>query len=304
MKNHTPPSFFEQAVIEGAALGLTLTSAYCSVVGFNSIFGQNDPLILTIAACLELGKVAVTLYLAGHWGRASLMQRIYMPLAVIVLMAISGIGAYGYFAKAFGASKLGHEQAQERVVGIEVQLMSVSESIAGLNERINSIPKKHWWSRNKLAKQLPDWEKKKIHLEAELSIARSQGMEIKQAGGPLIMLAEKTGTDVDTLSTYLILAIVLVFDPLAIALMAAFSSVLRGGKSSRMSDAEATAWAQTVIEDVDSIDSGSRVYEAGTRAVCDDKSSPIQKKGKATVSRGASKRRRKDSIQKAVANSP
>lgn len=80
-------------------------AGFFSVIGIGDLFEGNAPWIKTavivMASSLEVGKLVAASFLYRYWKKCSLGLRTYLFTAVLVLMAITSFGIYGFLSKAF-----------------------------------------------------------------------------------------------------------------------------------------------------------------------------------------------------------
>ena len=107
------------------ALTLSAVAAFYSIVGLTTIFAASVVPVIIMAGILEVGKLVTTVWLHENWHRVKLFMRVYLCVAVVILMIITSMGIFGFLSKAHieQASNAAQGQAQiERVVaGIEQQ---------------------------------------------------------------------------------------------------------------------------------------------------------------------------------------
>ena len=115
---------------------------WISIIGLSSLFSA-DPIIIALAAALDVGKVVTVSFLYKRWSTAPRMLRFYMILATAVLMAITSVGAFGYLSAAFqGAIKDTKQQqilvtaAMEEKAKLEARKKEIDAQIANLPSHI------------------------------------------------------------------------------------------------------------------------------------------------------------------------
>jgi len=107
------------------ALALSAVAAFYSIVGLTTIFAASILPVIIMASILEVGKLVTTVWLHENWHRVRFFMRVYLCIAVVILMIITSMGIFGFLSKAHieQASNAAQGQAQiERVVSeIELQ---------------------------------------------------------------------------------------------------------------------------------------------------------------------------------------
>lgn len=197
---------------------------WISIIGLSSLFSA-DPIIIALAAALDVGKVVTVSFLYKRWSTAPGLLRIYMVMAVAVLMLITSVGAFGYLSAAFqGAIKDTKQQqilvaaTMEEKARLEARKKEIDAQIAGLpanivrgRQRLISAFKGEADRINQRLRQL----------DAELPKMQMQQVTINTHAGPITYVSQAFDVSVERAVKYVILVIIFVFDPLAIALLVA-----------------------------------------------------------------------------------
>lgn len=233
------------------ALGLSSIAAWFSILGLTAIFPASRVSVLAMAGSLEVAKIVTVVWLHLHWEKLTFFIKSYLTLAVIVLMVITSIGVFGFLSRA-------HIETQLRIdTGVGQEIASVSQQIDALKntsktldndisaiddeyKKLLDVSKKNSEvrrairekakgrdqlveKRNSLNNEMLSLEQSKIELEGKKKL---QEVEL----GPIkyITLLFNDRADVATMEkvvTYLIIILVLVFDPLAIMLLLGVSNI-------------------------------------------------------------------------------
>ena len=197
---------------------------WISIIGLSSLFSA-DPIIIALAAALDVGKVVTVSFLYKRWSTAPGPLRIYMILAVAVLMLITSAGAFGYLSAAFqGAIK--DTKQQEILVAATVQEKATLEARKKeIDGQIAGLPANIVRGRQRLISAFKG-EADRINLrlrqlDAELPRMQMQQVTINTHAGPIVYVSQAFDVSVEQAVKYVILVIIFVFDPLAIALLVA-----------------------------------------------------------------------------------
>ena len=83
-----------------AGIAISAISAWYSIVGLTAIFAGAFWSIVIMGATLEVGKIITATYLYRNWKSLSLLITTYFISAVMILMAITSMGTFGYLSKA------------------------------------------------------------------------------------------------------------------------------------------------------------------------------------------------------------
>ena len=81
------------------ALCISATAAWYSIAGLVAIFAAARTPIIIMGGVLEVGKIVATVWLHTNWHWASRIMRIYLSIAVGLLMFITSMGVFGFLSK-------------------------------------------------------------------------------------------------------------------------------------------------------------------------------------------------------------
>ena len=247
-------------LIAFSALSVSVSAAFYSVSGLSKLFAGAALAVIIMAASLEIAKLVIASLLYQYRKNLPKLLKWYLSLACFVLILITSMGIYGFLSAAYQetAALSGNIDAQIELIetkrdNIKGQLdvyneekSSINESVTSLrnglsNNRIqytdtlgNVINTTSSSTRRALEKQLDqvigrqtvvntkvdDLNEKLFEYETEI-VEVSTSSSIAGELGPLKYLSGLTGIPMDEIINYLLLTIIFVFDPLAIALVIA-----------------------------------------------------------------------------------
>lgn len=232
--------------------GLTISAVaiYYSVVGLAAIFSAAVMPIIIMGATLEVAKLVCATWLKANWSRAPTMLKSYMAIAVVVLMLITSMGIFGFLSKAHNDQNLVSGEVQSKLAiydekiktareNIEAdrkqlkqmdeavdQVMARSTSEAGAT-RANSIRKAQQRDRASLANSIETNQKLIAALNDEAAPIRAEIRKVEAEVGPIKYIAKFVYGDnpdaniLEKAVTWVIILIVVVFDPLAVIMLLA-----------------------------------------------------------------------------------
>ena len=125
-------------------LGLTALliagcAAFFSVRGIATLFSGAFLSVVIMAGSLELGKLIATTFLHRFWSKTSKLLKSYLLVAVLLLMAITSLGTYGFLSAAFQSNAAKFENNDAKIELIEQQRTSIKEQVEQLQERIKTL---------------------------------------------------------------------------------------------------------------------------------------------------------------------
>jgi hypothetical protein len=210
-----------------AALMLSGIAAYYSVVGLAAIFmGAFWPVVL-MGSTLEFAKVVTTSWLYRNWKTAPILLKLYLTIAVVILMLITSMGIFGFLAKSHIDSTL-----DAGANFVELKTLTQQEKIA--KERLDYLlarAKDPSTASNRLDKQIQDTQKELTEINKKRLPLLKEENKLVADVGPIkyvgdIFFGNEEGS-LDKAVRLVIFAIMLVFDPLAVLLLIAGNMSLR-----------------------------------------------------------------------------
>ena len=247
-------------LIAFSALSVSASAAFYSVSGLSKLFAGAAFAVIVMAASLEIAKLVIASLLYQYRKTLPIFLKWYLSMACVVLILITSMGIYGFLSAAYQetAAKAGNVDSQIALIetkrdNIREQLLVYNEEKSSINGAVaslrnglsnnkiqytdtlgNIITTTSRATRNALEKQLDQaidrqtiinakvdqLNEKLFNYETEI-VEVSMSNEVAGELGPLKYLSGLTGIPMDEIINYLLLTIIFVFDPLAIALVIA-----------------------------------------------------------------------------------
>lgn len=225
-----------------AGLLLSGTAGYYSVIGLLAIFPGSLIPIVTMGSTLEFAKLVSVSWLYRNWERAPVLMKSYFIFAILILMFITSLGTFGFLSKVHLQSATSVQEISIQVKRIEDQIefekikyANAQKSLDAMNKLVDATtdPDKAIIVRNRQKNERASIEQtiktcadKIANLNTELSPYKEKINQAESEIGPLKYVAEmiygEEATDhFDSAVRFVIILIVLVFDPLAILLLIA-----------------------------------------------------------------------------------
>lgn len=234
------------------AICLSAVAAYFSVLGLMEIFSAAPQSIMVMAIILEVTKVSTAYWAHINWKILPYTIKTYLVLAVLILMAITSLGIYGFLAKAHITQKNEISIVYDTEINkLNADIASREENIKGIDNQIGIIngvietaASKGWVTKSlqlnkKYAKDKQELVDKKTVIRKEILTLEQQkiGIQSKKTEseakiGPLkyvvnLLYGDATPEQLNSSVRWLIIILVAVFDPLAIFLLIGTGYVLR-----------------------------------------------------------------------------
>jgi len=248
-------------IIALTALSVSASAAFYSVSGLSKLFAGARFEVIIMAGSLEVAKLVIASLLYQYRKTLPRLLKYYLTTAAVVLVLITSMGIYGFLSAAYQetATKAGNIDAEvalletkrdnytEQLAGYTQERESLNQSISDLRAGLagNKIQYKDretgqiittTSSSNRRAferqldqalerqdvlnEKIDDVNQSIFDLETEI-VEVETSSDLAGELGPLKYLSGLTGIPMDKIINYLLLVIIFVFDPLAIALVVA-----------------------------------------------------------------------------------
>jgi hypothetical protein len=233
--------------------GLTISAVaiYYSVVGLTAIFSAAAIPIIIMGSALEVGKLVCASWLKANWERAPRFMKYYMIIAVIVLMLITSMGIFGFLSKAHNDQNLVSGDVQSKIAIYDEKIKTERENVdaarkaltqmdAQVNERLSrstddrgaeravQIRRQQQAERTRLQNDISRAQGTIVKLNEERAPIAAEVRKVEAEVGPIKYIAKfiygDNGADENMLEksvTWIIILIVIVFDPLAVIMLLA-----------------------------------------------------------------------------------
>ena len=248
-------------IIATSALSVSASAAFYSVSGLSKLFAGAAFAVIIMATSLEVAKLVIASLLYQYRKTIPRLLKYYLSVAAVVLVLITSMGIYGFLSSAYQETAAKAGSIDSQIALIETKRDNVKEQLAVYNEEKTSINTavsdlRSGLSNNKiqyrdretgqiitttssstrraLEKQLDQAIIRQTEINTKVDVLNEQLfeyeteiVEVKSSNdiagelGPLKYLSGLTGIPMDKIINYLLLTIIFVFDPLAIALVIA-----------------------------------------------------------------------------------
>jgi len=244
-----------------SAISISFSAAFYSIFGIGKMFAGASTNVMVMAASLEFAKLVIASFLYRFWDDVNKVLRVYLTIACFVLIVITSAGIYGFLSSAYQetANKVENvdkntavitkkkEMIQKQLDQAEKQLelksnrqntlsdmrnrqqsnadnlISQNKSVSSVRSQMNQLSKESSLLDEDI-KVLQDSIASKTEQIGELDteiLDLSTNKDLAAEVGPLKYIAKLTGKTLDEVVNWFIIALMLVFDPLAIALVIA-----------------------------------------------------------------------------------
>ncbi len=237
------------------ALLLSAVAEFYSIIGLTTIFSSAFWPIVILGGSLGLAKVVSVSWLYRNWDVVSKTLKYYLVSAVVVLMFITSMGTFGYLSKAHldQAVPTGDALSKVSIVEDKIKIQkdnidAARKAIKQMDEQVDQllsrtsegqgaeravlVRRAQAKEREKLLLDIANAQKEITKLNEEKAPLASELRKITAEVGPIKYIAEliygeADDSVIDKAVRWVIILIVAVFDPLAIALLIAANSQLK-----------------------------------------------------------------------------
>ena len=145
------------------ALSISSVAIYYSVSGLIAIFAASPVAIAVMGTTLEVGKLVTAVWLHKFWRRTTTALRVYLSLAVVVLMFITSMGIFGFLSKAHIEQTSASTESLAKAKQYETEINRTQALISSTEAKIVSLQTKDATNDQAIQDQI-DKEQERIDL--------------------------------------------------------------------------------------------------------------------------------------------
>jgi hypothetical protein len=238
-----------------SAISISGVAAYYSIMGLTTIFPASVFAVIIMGVVLEVGKISSAIWLHTFWNRASFLIKTYLSMAIIILIFITSLGIFGFLSKShiehtssLTSNTFVIENIDSQIAREENIIQNTTQVLSQMDEAINvlieaqrirgpdgaiAVREAQKVERESITSQIDQ-----SNLRIQELLDRRTELSMQQAAveaevGPIRYVAELVygpnpdKTLLEEAVRWLIILIVVVFDPLAITLVLASISGFR-----------------------------------------------------------------------------
>lgn len=243
-----------------SALSISASAAFYSVTGLSKLFAGASFAVIIMASSLEISKLVIASLLYQYWDKLNKGLKVYLTIAVIILIFITSAGIYGFLSGAYQETSTKSDIIDKQIellatkkssfekvkVQYETEKQSITENISTLRNALGNNNQSYKDANGNIITYSSSANRKAYEKQLEVAIQKDEQLtnkiqtfndsiisletrivevqsntELVSELGPLKYLSNITGKSMDAIINYLLLVIIFVFDPLAIALVIA-----------------------------------------------------------------------------------
>jgi hypothetical protein len=233
-----------------AAIMIAGSAAYFSVTGLGVLFSGAAIAIMVMATSLEFAKLVTATYLKQEWDNIKGFNKWYLSAAVGILMLITSAGIFGYLSNAFQQQNLKLDQIQrevdvwnnkikltnDQILTLQGQQKDLSNTQSTLitkgkiNSRLIRSADNRDRQSTKLSNKINVLQDSIVAYNGKINEIKNNNIEIEREVGGFRFVADAFNVELKSVVKFFIILIVVVFDPLAVALVISFNQLMIGNK--------------------------------------------------------------------------
>ena len=246
-----------------SGLSISVVAVYYSVAGLLSIFAASPVPIMVMGITLEVSKLIATVWLKQFWEIAPKTIKLYLSISILVLMFITSIGIFGYLSKAHLDQAVPTGSVVDKLSIIDERIKTQKENIdaarkalAQMDQSVDQtmarttnekgashaveIRRSQNKERSLLRTEIETAQREVTRLNEERSPIASELRKVEAEVGPIKYIAAFIyGDNLDSnllekAVRWMIILIVIVFDPLAVVLLLASQHSFRWIRSNNV----------------------------------------------------------------------
>jgi hypothetical protein len=258
-------------------------AAYFSVTGLGVLFAGATVSVMVMAGALEFAKLVAATYLKQQWDTIKGFNKWYLATSVATLMLITSAGIFGYLSNAFQQQNLELQKVERDIAVYQTQITKNDTEIARYTNQLNNQQNIRNSQESNLSKQI-DKDKSTSRVTQMIKTAdkeiasvskrideltiqnnvaldsinsiKNNNIELEREVGGFRFVAEAFNVPLNDVVKFFILIIVLVFDPLAVALIIAFNGLIMKPKKD---DDNLSDWDATLADGLDDDDNSEYI---------------------------------------------
>ena len=233
-----------------SGIAISVVAEYYSIMGLMAIFSAAPIPIAVMGIALGVGKLVQATWLKAYWTRLPTTMRLYGVLSVSILMLITTLGCFGFLSKAHSDQTLVSGDSQAKVAIYDEKIKTAKDNIDANRKAIKqmddavdqvmgrsndekgadkavAIRRSQSKERVRLLGEIENEQRNVARLSEERAPYAAEFRKMESEVGPIKYIAAfiyGDNPDANVLEravTWVIVLIVIVFDPLAVVMLLA-----------------------------------------------------------------------------------
>ena len=244
------------------AVSISAIAAWYSVEGLTAIFAAAVIPVIIMGGALEAGKILATVWLHNNWRRISWAYKSYLIPAILFLMILTSMGIFGFLSKAHSDQSLVTGDATSKVAIYDEKIRTAKDNIEAnrkalrqMDEAVDQVMGRSADEKgaDKAVAIRRGQAKERARLQTEITAEQTKIAALSEERAPFAAEVRKVEADVGPIKyiaaliygdnpdttvleravRWVIMLIVVVFDPLALCLILASNKQLEWVREDR-----------------------------------------------------------------------
>jgi hypothetical protein len=244
------------------AVIISSIAAWYSIAGLAAIFAAAVIPVMIMGGALEAGKIVATVWLHNNWRRAGIAFKLYLIPAIVALMLLTSMGIFGFLSKAHSDQSLVSGDSMAKVAIYDEKIKTAKDNIDAnrralkqMDEAVDQVMGRSTDEKgaDKAVAIRRGQQKERARLLAEISAEQKTITTLSEERAPLAAEFRKIEADVGPVKyiaaliygdnaeqgmleaavRWVIILIVIVFDPLALTLILAGNKQLEWARAGK-----------------------------------------------------------------------
>ena len=233
-----------------SGLLISAVAIFYSVAGLTAIFSAAPLAIIIMGVSLEIAKLVATVWIKQNWTIAPRLLKGYLLIAITILMVITSLGIFGFLSKAHSDQSLVSGDVQSRIAVYDDKIKTAKDNIDAnrkalkqMDEAVDQVMARSSseTGADKAVQIRRSQQKERARLQSEIQAEQKIIAAVSEERAPIAAEVRKVEAEVGPIKyiaafiygdnadanilekavTWVIILIVIVFDPLAIMLLLA-----------------------------------------------------------------------------------
>lgn len=213
------------------AFALATVSEALSIMGLADAFGSIYWSMIAMGVVLGLGKLGAITFLYRHWHETPKLLSIPLSLCATILVFVTISGHFGFLSRGYLVDSLELKKVESMIVSYEEEKFRHVTRKEAIDLQISQLPSDKVNSRVRLMDQFKTEQKdvtaKVNKLDEKISALKINQIESTSHVGTIAYIAKAFGMTLDEGVKWFILLIITAFEPLALGLTIAISTLLK-----------------------------------------------------------------------------
>ena len=282
------------------AIALSVIAEYYAIMGLMAIFSGSPIAIAVMGGILGLSKVVITSWLYRNWKSTTFLLKSYFSTAIVILMFLTSMGIFGYLSKAHLDQGVVSGDVSATIALLDEKINIQKENINAARKALNQLDsqveatlsrttdaagatrsatlrRNQSKERGTLLDDISAAQREIARLTEEKAPIAAELRKVEAEVGPIKYIAafvyeEQTDqTALEKAVRWLILLIVIVFDPLAVLMFVAVNQSMMKREQENQSSEPAPAPPVEVKEAIKYVDDSPEHIYVATEVKLKDK---------------------------------